>query len=786
MQPLRILTLAVFVALTGCDSSHPTDSGPENSFFERETIDPRGPNAPWGKTIGDIDGDGLLDIVIGGHRPRHLTFFERVGRKLGITDSLNRLGELVWYENPTWKRHTITESLAIRTDLEVSDIDGDGANDIVLVSDSGIVWLKNGDWDSHLIGEGKYHDVEVTDLDRDGAIEVIVRNQSLFGYKNGNFIRIFTQESGDQWSYEDLSVPHGEGLTLADLDKDGFSDIVASDVWLRNPGESGNSWAKMQYTGAGEGGWHWHNVYIDTGDINGDGWPDILLSPSEPVGAFYQIAWLENPGGETDQYWLKHVIVEDVETVHHFVAARDVDLDGDMDVLTAEMNQGEGENPVSVYLNEPNGWVRQTLSLGGGHSLRAVDIDNDFDVDLIGTNWQIENFQGDYPVWIWRNQLDSRQGWVRHVIDDERPGQATAVFAEDLDGDGKKDLVSGGFWYRNPGALDGQWERSELGAGATDAALIHDFDRDGKPDVLATGWRAYGYQTPIWEKLANWVAGSRNKEGNHGERLVWARNLGNGEFELLENIQRASGDFLQGAAVLPAVGDGEERVLLSWHAAGEGIQSITVPKEARHQEWAWSEFSSLSLDEALTVADLDDDLNPDVILGTVILFGREGGDWETVWIDDEGLKPDRHVVSDLNSDGLPDIVVGFEAVSETGDLVWYQQLSQKGGWEKHLIARLTGPMSLGVADMDADGDPDVIVGEHDLPNPERARLLWFENRNNGKSWLPRLIHQGDEHHDGALVVDLDGDGDQDVVSIGWGHHKVIVYESVNALGATSD
>ncbi|MAI32186.1 MAG: hypothetical protein CMM07_11025 [Rhodopirellula sp.] len=777
MQLFRIVPLAVFLALTGCDSTNTAASTAASTLFERETIDPSGPNAPWGKTIGDINGDGLLDVVVGGHRPRHLTFFEKVARKLGVADFSDRLGELVWYENPTWRRHTITESLAIRTDIEVSDIDGDGANDIVLVSDSGIVWLKNGDWSRHLIGEGKFHDVELADLDHDGATEVIVRNQSLFGYKNGNFIRIFSQAASAQWSYEDLSVPHGEGLALADLDKDGFRDIVASDVWLSNPGDSRNSWEKIQYTGSGKGGWHWHDVYIDTGDFNGDGWPDILLSPSEPVGAFYEIAWLENPGGETGQYWEKHVVVENVETVHHFVAARDVDLDGDIDVLTAEMNQGEGENPVSVYLNEPGGWVQKILSLGGGHSLRAADIDNDFDVDLIGTNWQIENFQGDYSVWLWRNQLNLQQGWVRHVIDDNRPGQATAVFAEDFDGDGRKDLVSGGSWYRNPGALGDQWERSELGSGATDAALVHDFDRDGRPDVLATGWRAYGYQTPFWEKLANWVAGSRAKEGNHGERLVWARNLGAGEFEILENIQTASGDLLQGSAVFPVEDNNEERVLLSWHAAGEGLQSITVPKEARDKEWEWSEFSSLSLDEALTVADLDADQNPDVILGTVILYGRGAGDRETVWIDEEGLKPDRNVVSDLNGDGLPDIVVGFEAVSETGDLVWYQQLSEEGSWTKHLIARLTGPMSLGVADMDDDGDQDVIVGEHDLRNPERARILWFENRNNGESWLPRLIHQGDEHHDGALVVDLDADGDQDVVSIGWGHQNVIVYES---------
>lgn len=787
MHPFSIVALSVLLALTACDDySNSTTSSYENALFHRETIDPKGPNAPWGKTVGDINGDGLLDVVIGGHHPRHLSFPEKVARKLGLADYSERVGELVWYENPTWERHTITESLAVRTDIEVADIDGDDANDIVLVSDEGIVWLRNGSWSRHLIGEGKFHDVEVADLDHDGKAEVVVRNQSLFGYKNGNFIRIFQQGSGGQWTYQDLSVPHGEGLAMADLDKDGFKDIVASDVWLRNPGVSRDSWAKTQYTGSGRGGWHWHDVYIDTGDFNGDGWPDILLSPSEPAGAHYEIAWLENPGREADAYWVKHLVAEGVETVHHFVAARDVDLDGDMDVLTAEMNQGEGENPVSVYLNEPDGWVRQTLSLGGGHSLRAVDIDNDFDVDLIGTNWQIENFQGDYPVWIWRNKLDSRDGWVRYVIDDDRPGQATAVFAEDLDGDGKKDLVSGGVWYRNPGTLGDQWPRSELGAGANDAALVYDFDQDGRPDVLATGWHGYGYQTPLWEKLINWFSGTRDLEGNHGERLVWARNLGAGVFNVRNNIEKASGDFLQGSAFLPAEGDREPRVLLSWHGKGQGIQSVALPEQTLSEDWRWSEFSALSLDEELSVADVDGDQNLDVVLGTVVLFGQDSGNWEEVWIDEEGQKPDRHVVADMNGDGLQDIVVGFEAVSETGDLVWYEQSPSGGSWKKHSIARLTGPMSLDVTDMDGDGDQDVVVGEHNLRNPERARLVWFENRNAGTSWLPRLIHKGDEHHDGALVVDLDNDGDPDVVSIGWGHQKVIVYENVGAYGADFD
>ena len=43
-----------------------------------------------------------------------------------------------------------------------------------------------------------------------------------------------------------------------------------------------------------------------------------------------------------------------------------------------------------------------------------------------------------------------------------------------------------------------------------------------------------------------------------------------------------------------------------------------------------------------------------------------------------------------------------------------------------------------------------------------------------------MIGRGDEHHDGAVPVDIDGDGDTDVVSIGWTHSDVLVYENPGA------
>ena len=86
----------------------------------------------------------------------------------------------------------------------------------------------------------------------------------------------------------------------------------------------------------------------------------------------------------------------------------------------------------------------------------------------------------------------------------------------------------------------------------------------------------------------------------------------------------------------------------------------------------------------------------------------------------------------------------------------------------------------GLAMADFDGDLDVIVGEHALRNPESARLLLFGNLDGrGTRWREQVLYTGDEHHDGALAADVDGD--PDVLSIGWGHGKVVWCENLGPV-----
>ena len=116
-------------------------------------------------------------------------------------------------------------------------------------------------------------------------------------------------------------------------------------------------------------------------------------------------------------------------------------------------------------------------------------------------------------------------------------------------------------------------------------------------------------------------------------------------------------------------------------------------------------------------------------------------------------------------------------------VAWYEQpLVATDAWAEHLIANVIGPMSLDVGDVDGDGDFDVVVGEHNLSSPSTAGLFVFENADDvGDAWLQHTVYVGDEHHDGAQLIDIDGDGDLDIVSTGWGNDDVVLYEN-GALG----
>ncbi len=739
-RPARLLLLSVLnVAVT---SSLVTASFSQAIPVAEEIVDLSPPNNPWMKDLGDLDGDAQIDLVVAG-----------------------RDGPVVWYAYPDWTRHRIAASIGSggsTTGIDVADIDLDGDLDVAIANGR---WFENPrpdqpattlDWTEHIIDGATGHDIFMVDLDGDGDIDAVKRNQG----SDGDLIRLFRRDGLDDWSPNVLTVPTGEGLGVADLDADGDLDLIISGRWYENTGDIiGGPWTEHIFTT----GYQEADVVVATGLINSDNRLDIVLSPAESSGQISTLTWFEAPVDPNSEF-AAHVIQDPVESVVHGLQLGDFNLDGRLDVATAQMHQGADPDHVKIHFNDGNGaaWTPQLLSAEGSHTIRVGDIDGDGDPDLFGANHS-EGAPDGAPVKLWRNnqvrQPLALDQWSRHLIDDARPSRAIFVTSGDVSGDGLPDVVAGGWWYRNPGTSGSNWQRNELGASLNNLAALADFDGNETLDALGTAGLG----------------------SNPNADFSYASNDGAGNFTVVENVISGEGDFLQGVAIDRFTG-GSLQAALSWHVEGAGLQMLSVPADPITGTWQWELISGSSQDEQISASDIDRDGRVDLLLGTIWLRNTTAG-WVEHTLFETNDKPDRNRLADINGDGRIDAVVGYEAISTVGVVAWYEQpLIATDPWTEHLIANVIGPMSLDVGDVDADGDFDVVVGEHNLSSPSSAALFVFENADNsGDAWLSHTVYVGDEHHDGAQLVDIDLDGDLDIVSTGWGSNDIVLYEN-RALG----
>ena len=392
---LSLLFLFITSSVFYAESMRSKPSLPANVPFKHVIIDANFAGSDC-KGAADIKGDGYLDVIAA------------------------TAHELAWYEYPAFAKHTIAYGTNFTTDMQVADINNDGAPDVIVPDgDHGdLAWYENprghggnpatDPWIRHEIGvQGTWaHDVEVGDVNGDGRLDVVTRKGN--AHEPGIGI-LWLQKSPDLWTRVELpTIVRGEGTALSDFNRDGCLDIVQNGYWLECPKDDPvhGIWVEHDIDR------NWPDmVGVTVHDMNGDGRPDVLLSPAESKG---RLAWYEAPPDPVHGKWIEHVIDPDVEFIHTFKVA-DMNNDGHPDVVTAEM-LGSGYHPevhsrgeVSVYLNEGGSlhWKHEVVATTGGHNLRVADINHDGAIDILSSNWEGGGKFPYHPLEMWLNLLNN-------------------------------------------------------------------------------------------------------------------------------------------------------------------------------------------------------------------------------------------------------------------------------------------------------------------------------------------------------------------------------------------
>lgn len=696
----------------------------------RLVVDDKGPKDPWAKILADFDGDGFLDIAIGG-----------------------RTGPLVWYRHPDWRKTVICLGGYNTVDGEAGDVDGDGDLDIVM---GGLLWYENplpsGDpgqeaWREHLIAVHPTHDVELDDLDGDGDLDIVTRDQSAFSSPRGNEIHIWRQESVVKWSGFVLSCHHGEGIVLADVDSDGDKDIVIDGVWYENNKKlEAESWLAHPFTK-----WH-HSAMVASGDLNGDGRLDIVLTPSELKGQTFKIAWYEGPANPKTDAWIEHVIEPQVEAVYHSLKLADMNADGLLDIVTAEMHQGQDPDEVLIYHNDDHGrsWRKQVITDKGTHLLMVGDVGNDGDTDIMGANWSGE-FQ---PIELWENQTATWKHLSSRTGDLPVPavGRQVATIIFDIDNNGLNDFVIPSYermvWYQNLGTC---WKRFALENGSADVRMeaggdYFDIDADGDLDIIMAAQSKAG-EVWWWE----------NPWPNYFPGKPWQRHLAlsiGGTHH-----DQIFGDF-----------DGDGRTeLVFWFNKGRTLYMAEIPQDPAGP-WPANEIfkfvDELPPPEGLAAIDIDLDGKIDIVGGGYWFKHKAGATFAAMAID-EGYRFSRTAVGDLVKGGRPEVVIG--SGDQVGPLNLYEW--KKNTWiKKVLIKHIDHGHTLRVGDIDLDGFLDIYVAEMYKPGPLSACRQWLLYGDGKGNFRTTLISTGLGTHEGRLG-DLDGDGDLDILQKDFQQHQ---------------
>jgi hypothetical protein len=338
----------------GDADASPGDSGAGSGWVPAfTTTELSGDHYAEGADVGDINDDGVLDLVAGP----------------------------IWYAGPDYAEGgrliqpvpTFTRDQYSTFFLTfVDDLDADGYPDVIGIGDAGggngsgtpnAHWYKNpgpanlGDaWQKTPIFSGLVANESpaYADLVGDARKELVFMTGQRLGYA------VPGATPTAPWTFQELSgtsfgMPYVHGLGVGDVNGDGRRDVVERSGWWEQPA-SGTTWTRHEVDfGAPLGGsrpGNWGGAQMAVHDVDGDGDADIVTALAAHR---YGLYWFEQQDEDT---FAAHEILPASATATsisqlHSLAVADMNGDGLLDVVTGKRYYAHPSSNADPGSDEP-------------------------------------------------------------------------------------------------------------------------------------------------------------------------------------------------------------------------------------------------------------------------------------------------------------------------------------------------------------------------------------------------------------------------------------------------
>jgi len=284
------------------------------------------------------------------------------------------------------------------------------------------------------------------------------------------------------------------------------------------------------------------------------------------------------------------------------------------------------------------------------------------------------------------------------------------------------------------------------------AIATADVNGDGKPDLL----------------LAN------NSGGSISSGAVSVQlNAGAGTFTAATPYSTGANTYLTAIVTADVNGDGKPDVLLANRFGSVGVLLGTGMSTGTLGPVVFYSTGIVNQPTDLAVADVNGDGQLDVVCTSLnntagVLLGTGTGSFGTVTAYNTGPNsyPQGVAVADVNRDGKPDLLVANTDAANVGVLLG-TGTGTFGAIATYPLAANSQPFRLVVADMNGDGQPDLLT-----PNRGTDAVSVLLGTGTGTFGPAIDYYLGPGHFPYALAVgDIDGDGKLDAITANYGNNS---------------